>query len=83
MAGLGLHHQLRMHSASPPGDTAVITRTGGKTTIKKTNNPPWTFAKTCSAAAGLCSATQYASASPTVTPPLDDGGDPTGMLCGR
>ena len=66
-----------------PGDTAVITLSGGKTTIKKTNNPPWTFAKTCSAAAGLCGATQYASASPTVTPPVDDGGDPTGMLCGR
>jgi hypothetical protein len=66
-----------------PGDTAVITLSGGKTTIKKTNNPPWTFAKTCSAAAGLCSATQYASASPTVTPPVDDGSDPTGMLCGR
>jgi hypothetical protein len=66
-----------------PGDTAVITLSGGKTTIKKTNNPPWTFAATCSAAAGLCSATQYASASPTVTPPVDDGGDPTGMLCGR
>jgi hypothetical protein len=66
-----------------PGDTAVITLSGGKTTIKKTNNSPWTFAKTCSAAAGLCSATQYANASPTVTPPVDDGGDPTGMLCGR
>jgi hypothetical protein len=66
-----------------PGDTAIITVTGGKTTITKTNNPPWTFAKTCSAAAGLCSATQYASASPTVTPPVDDGSDPTGMLCGR
>jgi ferric-dicitrate binding protein FerR (iron transport regulator) len=66
-----------------PGDTAVITLSGGKTTIKKTNNPPWTFAKSCSAAAGLCSATQYASASPTVTPPVDDGSDPTGMLCGR
>src|SRR3954447_24471841 len=66
-----------------PGDTAVITLSGRKTTIKKTNNPPWTFAKTCSAAAGLCSATQYASAAPTVTPPVDDGGDPTGMLSGR
>jgi hypothetical protein len=66
-----------------PGDTAIITSTGGKTTIKKTSNPPWTFAATCSAAAGLCSTTQYASASPTVTPPIDDGSDPTGMLCGR
>src|SRR4029453_12916841 len=29
-----------------PGDTAIITSAGnGKTTIKKTNNPPWTFAR--------------------------------------
>src|SRR3954454_7641306 len=66
-----------------PGDTSVITVSGGKTTIKKTSTPPWTFAKTCSAAAGLCSPTQYASLSPVVTPPVDDGSDPTGMLCGR
>jgi hypothetical protein len=66
-----------------PGDTAIITVSGGKTTIKKTNNPPWTFAKTCSAAAGLCSTTQYADATPTVVPTVDDGSDPTGMLCGR
>jgi len=64
-----------------PGDTAVITSFNGKTTIQKTNNPPWTFAKTCSAAAGLCSTTQYADATPTITPPVED--DPTGMLCGR
>ena len=32
---------------------------------------------------GLCSTTQYADASPTITPPVDDGSDPTGMLCGR
>ena len=66
-----------------PGDTAIITSANGKTTIKKTSTPPWTFAKTCSAAAGLCSTTQYASLSPVVTPPVDDGSDPTGMLCGR
>ena len=66
-----------------PGDTAVITVSGGKTTIKKTNNSPWTFAKSCGAAAGLCSTTQYADATPTMVPPVDDGSDPTGMLCGR
>jgi hypothetical protein len=66
-----------------PGDTAIITLSGGRTTIKKTSTPPWTFAKTCSAAAGLCNTTQYASATPVVTPPVDDGSDPTGMLCGR
>jgi hypothetical protein len=66
-----------------PGDTAVITSANGKITIQKTNTPPWTFASTCTAAAGLCTATQYADASPTVAPPVDDGSDPTGMLCGR
>jgi hypothetical protein len=66
-----------------PGDTAIITSTGGKTTIKKTNTPPWTFAASCGATAGLCSVTQYAEATPTVTPVVDDGSDPTGMLCGR
>jgi hypothetical protein len=66
-----------------PGETAVISSAGGKITIHKSNNPPWTFAATCGAAAGLCAATQYADATPTVTPPVDDGSDPTGMLCGR
>jgi hypothetical protein len=66
-----------------PGDTAVITSAGGKVTAHKTTNSPWTFAATCAAAAGLCSTTQYADATPTVTPPVDDGSDPTGMLCGR
>jgi hypothetical protein len=66
-----------------PGDTAVITSTGGKVTIRKTNNPPWTFAANCAATAGLCTVTQYADATPTVEPPIDDGSDPTGMLCGR
>jgi hypothetical protein len=64
-----------------PGDTAIINSSGGKVTIQKTSNSPWTFAATCGAAAGLCSTTQYADATPTVTPPVDD--DPTGMLCGR
>jgi ferric-dicitrate binding protein FerR (iron transport regulator) len=64
-----------------PGDTAIITTAAGKTTIQKTNTPPWTFASNCGAAAGLCSTTEYADATPTITPPVDD--DPTGMLCGR
>src|SRR3979411_332354 len=64
-----------------PGDTAVITSGGGgRSTIKKTNNPPWTFAATCSAAECSCSQTQYADAASVI---VDDGSDPTGMLCGR
>ena len=66
-----------------PGDTAVITSAGGKVTIHRSNNPPWTFAAACAAAAGLCNVTDYADATPVVTPPVDDGSDPTGMLCGR
>ncbi|MDE2376269.1 FecR family protein [Bradyrhizobium sp.] len=62
-----------------PGDTAVITSVGGKITIAKTGTPPWTFAATCTAAAGLCSVNQYADASPTIAPAVHDDG----MLCGR
>jgi hypothetical protein len=65
-----------------PGDTAVITSTGGRVTIQKTNNPPWTFAATCAAAAGLCTVTDLADATPAVTP-VDDSSDPTAILCGR
>ena len=61
-----------------PGDTAIITSVGGRVTIQKTNTPPWTFAANCAAAAGLCTVTQFADAGP-----IDDGSDPTGMLCGR
>jgi ferric-dicitrate binding protein FerR (iron transport regulator) len=57
-----------------PGQTAIITSAG----IQKTNTPPWTFASYCGAAAGLCSATNFADAMPP-----GDGSDPTGMLCGR
>ena len=65
------------------GDTAIITSTGGKVTIQKVNVPPWSFAANCAASSGLCAVTHYADATPTVTPPVDDGSDPTGMLCGR
>jgi hypothetical protein len=66
-----------------PGDTAVVTSAGSKVTIKKVTIPPWNFAANCAAVAGLCTVTHYADATPTVTPPVDDGSDPTGMLCGR
>jgi hypothetical protein len=64
-----------------PGDTAVITSAGGKSTTKKFGTPPWTFAANCSAAPGLCTVTQYAEAAPP--PPVDGGSDATGALCGR
>ena len=65
-----------------PGETAIITSTGGKTSIKKTSSSPWNFAAACAAAAGLCTTTDYADATPAlvappVAPPVDDG------LCGR
>jgi hypothetical protein len=58
-----------------PGDTAIITLTNGKTTIQKSSDPPWTFASTCAAAAGICTVTNFADAG---TPD-----DPNAMLCGR
>ena len=61
------------------GDTAVITLTGGRTTIQKTHGSAWTFAANCAAAAGLCAVGTYADASPSIIPPVDDGG----ILCGR
>jgi len=65
-----------------PGETAVITSTGGRIAIQKTNNSPWTFAAACAATPGLCNVTDFADATPPGTP-ADDGSDPTGMLCGR
>lgn len=65
-----------------PGDTAIITSSGnGKVTIQKTNNPPWTFASNCGGAAGLCTTTEFADASPTITPAMIE--DPNGILCGK
>src|SRR5258708_15532055 len=60
-----------------PGDTAIITSVNGRVTVLKTNNPPWTFAAVCPAAAGPCTVTEYAATTPTVTPPLDDFRQPT------
>jgi hypothetical protein len=65
-----------------PGDTVVITSTGGKVTTHKSGTPPWSFAANCAALAGLCTVTQYAEAAAPAEP-RDDGGEPTGMLCGR
>ena len=65
-----------------PGDTAIITSTGGKVTIVKANNVAWSFASNCGGTPGLCSTSQYADATPpAVIPSVAD--DPTGMLCGR
>jgi hypothetical protein len=62
-----------------PGDTAIITSSanGRRSTIKKSNTPPWTFAAACASSAGLCSVTDLTQAS--MQPPADD----PGMLCGR
>lgn len=57
-----------------PGDTVVITSTNGKVTTQKFSTPPWSFAANCQAAAGLCTVTQYADATP---------GNLAGALCGR
>jgi opacity protein-like surface antigen len=53
-----------------PGESAVVTSISGKATIQKTSSPPWSFASTCGAAAGLCGVTRFADATPAVTPPV-------------
>jgi hypothetical protein len=73
----------RCTELTQPGDTAVVTSAGGKVTVQKVNIPPWSFAGNCAASAGLCTVTHYAQATPVETPVVDDGSDPTGMLCGR
>jgi hypothetical protein len=65
-----------------PGETAIITTAGnGRTIIKKSSSSPWNFAAACAAAAGLCTVTDYADATPPSTPsaapPVDEA------LCGR
>jgi len=65
-----------------PGDTAVITTTGGRNTTKKFGKPPWTFAATCAGAPGLCTVSQYAEAAQP-PPAADNGPGETGALCGR
>ncbi len=63
-----------------PGDTAIVTLTGGsRAAIRKTNGSPWSFAALCAAVPGLCAVNNYADAIPRFTPPVDDGG----ILCGR
>ncbi len=67
-----------------PGDTAVITSSNGKITIKKTNNVALDLRSDLRRTPrGFAAPRQYADATPTVIPPVDDGSDPTGMLCGR
>ena len=61
-----------------PGETAIITTTGGRTRITKASSSPWNFAAACAAASGLCTVTDYADATPPAAPPVDDNG-----LCGR
>ncbi|WP_315738412.1 MULTISPECIES: FecR domain-containing protein [unclassified Bradyrhizobium] len=59
-----------------PGDTAIITATGnGRSAIKKTGNPSWSFAAICASTSGLCTVTDLASNAPPQ--------DFTGILCGR
>jgi hypothetical protein len=60
-----------------PGDTAVITSTGGKIQITKASSPPWTFASACAGNAALCSRTTFAEAVPEIDV------DFASALCGK
>jgi hypothetical protein len=60
-----------------PGDTAVITSTGGKIQITRVSVPPWTFAAACAANASLCTRTTFAEAVPEIDV------DFASALCGK
>jgi hypothetical protein len=60
-----------------PGDTAIITATGGKIAISRVSTPPWTFASACAANGALCSHTAYAGLVPATNIDLADA------LCGQ
>jgi hypothetical protein len=64
-----------------PGDSAVITSTGGKIQIARVSSPPWTFAGACAANAALCSQTTFAQATIPGTPEIDV--DFASALCGK
>ena len=64
-----------------PGNSVVITSTGGKIQISKVNTPPWTFASACAANSALCSQTTYAQANIPGTPEIDV--DFASALCGK
>jgi hypothetical protein len=64
-----------------PGDTAIITATGGKIQITRSSSPPWTFASACAANSALCSQTMYAEATIPGTPEIDV--DFASALCGK
>jgi hypothetical protein len=64
-----------------PGDSVIITATGGKIQITKVSSPPWTFASACAANAALCSRTSYAELTIPDTPEIDV--DFASALCGK
>jgi hypothetical protein len=64
-----------------PGESVVITATGGKIQITKMSSPPWTFAGACAANSALCSRTRYAELTLPGTPEIDV--DFASALCGK
>jgi hypothetical protein len=64
-----------------PGDSVIITATGGKIQITKVSSPPWTFASACAANSALCSRTSYAELTLPGTPAIDV--DFASALCGK
>ena len=60
-----------------PGDSVIITSTGGKIQLTKVCSPPWTFASACAGNAALCSRTTFAEAVPEIDV------DFASALCGK
>jgi hypothetical protein len=60
-----------------PGDSVIITSTGGKIQLTKVSSPPWTFASACAGNVALCSRTTFAQAVPEIDV------DFASALCGK
>ena len=60
-----------------PGNSVIISSTGGKIQITKASSPPWTFASACAGNSALCSRTTFAEAVPEIDV------DFAAALCGK
>ena len=76
------HDQFPRIQLTQPGDSRHHHRGGGggRSTIKKTNNLPWTFAATAAPWQGFAARRNMPDAVPVT---IDDGATPNGMPCGR
>ena len=73
-------HSFQCLQLTQPGDTAIITSGGGGSDDQEDQQPALDLCRELQRRGRTLQQTQYADAAPVI---VDDGSDPTGMLCGR